>query len=87
LFWCSRESANGVGSDYFEFVGDYIGHVVVFFQSYVTKILLAEGSEQFSACPVEVFPEYCEHSRDSGAIRGVADPFFPAFSMIVTLAV
>jgi hypothetical protein len=64
---------------FFEFGGGRVGHTVCFSQPDEVKVLSEEGGEQFSAGPVEVFPQQFEHSGDRGVIGGLVDPFFPAF--------
>jgi hypothetical protein len=60
LFRLSPEAVDGGGTDGFEFEGDAIGQVVFFSESDEVKVQPEEGSEQFSAGPVEVFPEQFE---------------------------
>jgi hypothetical protein len=43
------------------------------------KVLPEKGGEQFSAGPVEVFPQQFEHFRDRGIVAGLVDPVFLAF--------
>jgi hypothetical protein len=74
-----QEAADGTGTDFFEFTGGRIGHGVFFSEPDEVKILSEEGGGQFSAGPVEVFPEQFEHNGCWGIIAGLADPFFPAF--------
>jgi hypothetical protein len=73
-----QEAVDGAGTDFFEFTGDRIGHMVFLSQSDKVKILPEERGEQFSAGPVEVLPQQFEHGGYRGVIVGLVDPFFPA---------
>jgi hypothetical protein len=64
LFWFSQDPVNGAGANFFELVGDHIGHMVFFSQPDEVKILSEERGEQFPARPVEVFPQRFEHFRE-----------------------
>jgi hypothetical protein len=55
LFGLVQEAVDGAGTDFFEFIGDRIGHAAGFSQSDEVKVLPEEGGEQCPAGPVEVF--------------------------------
>ncbi|MDR2448172.1 MAG: hypothetical protein LBD58_12945 [Treponema sp.] len=77
LFGFSRESADGAGAGFFfEFVGGRIGHGAFFSEPDKAKVQPEKGGEQFSAGPVEVFPEQFGHSGGGGVIAGLIDPLF-----------
>jgi hypothetical protein len=79
-----QESVDGAGTDVLEFVSDGIRHMVFFSESDEVKVLPEEGCEQFSAGPVEVFPEQFKHNCGLGAIIGEGSPFF---STILTVTI
>jgi hypothetical protein len=74
-----REPVNGAGTDFFELVGDHIGHRVCFCQPDEVKVVPEERGEEFSAGPVEVFPQQFERFRDRGIILWLVGSLFPAF--------
>jgi hypothetical protein len=72
------------GLIFFEFAGGRIGHMVFFSQADEVKVPHEEGGEQFSAGPVEVFPQQFGRFRDRGIIVWLTDPLF---STLLTMTV